>query len=215
MRHRYLSVALAGLAVLALVGCSGGSGSTAPSVAPSTAPSEAASTAPSTEPSEAASAAPSDAPSDAVPSFEFPSEDKELEGLLPTELCGAKVTAFSMGGATFAEDADAEFLAILAALGKSTSDVSFAIAADMTGVNKCSAGIFRIKGADGDKLKEAFLAQAVKDGTTYTEQSIAGKTVYVDPDATSLGYAYFKGDAVIFAGADNADDAASIIAQLP
>ena len=63
-----------------------------------------------------------------------------------------------MGAETFAADRDPTFTAVLDKLGKSASDVSFAIAARSAGQRRCSAGIFRIKGADSGALKDAFLA---------------------------------------------------------
>lgn len=212
MRHRLLtSILLASTAItlLACSGSSGGSASPSGEAAASVAP-------PSSSPASEAppsSAAQSDAPV-VIPSFAFPSTDKELEALLPDTLCGAKTQKLSMGGAVFDKAADPAFVAMLKTLGKTTSDVSLAIAAP-TNSGGCSAGIFRIKGADGAALKDAFLAESVTQGNTFTQVSLGGKTVYVDPKSTSFGYAYFKGDAIIFASADNDKDAAAIIAALP
>ena len=84
----------------------------------------------SAAPSEAPpSAAPSDTPV-AIPSFAFPSADKELEALLPDTLCGDKAQKLSMGGAVFDNAADPSFVAVLRKVGKTTADVSLAIAAD-------------------------------------------------------------------------------------
>lgn len=216
MRHRVLGSGIFTVIMFGVVACSGGGASSAQSAAGSSA----ASVAPTSAAPSAASEAPSEAPSAtaseaAIPSFAFPSTDKELEALLPDTLCGQKVQKLSMGGAVFASASDPSFQAILKRVGKSAADVSLAIAAPLTASNSCSAGIFRIKGADGGALKDAFLAEATKEGNTFTVTSISGKDVYVDPTSDSLGYAYFKGDAIIFAGADNDKDAASIIAALP
>ncbi len=220
MRYRIAGPALVAFAALVLVGCSSTTGgSAAPSTdtgASAAAPSEAA---PSAAASEAAAseAAPSEGtPSLAIPSFAFPSTDKELEALLPAELCGAKVQKLSMGGEMFDNSSDPTFGAVLQKLGKTTKDVSFAVAAPLTaGDNTCAAGIFRIKGADGGALKDAFLAEAAKEGNTFVVKNIAGRDVYTDPTSDSFGYAYFKGDALIFASAKNDADAASIISALP
>lgn len=215
MRHRVLGSGVWLAIVIGVVACGGGGASSAPSAAGSSAASVApTSAAPSA--SEAASEGPSAAASEvAIPSFAFPSTDKELEALLPDTLCGEKVQKLSMGGAAFGANADPAFEAMLKSVGKTVSDVTLAIAAPLTAKATCSAGIFRIKGADGGALKDAFLAEATKEGNTFTVTSIAGKDVYVDPKADTFGYAYFKGDAVLFASADNDADAASIIAALP
>lgn len=220
MRHRITGPALLAITALALAACGGSAGATAgaaastaagASAAPTTAASEAA---PSVAaPSEAAaSEAPASVP---IPSFAFPSTDKALEALLPDTMCGQKVQKLSMGGDKFAAGADPEFVAVLKSLGKTPADVTFAIAAPLTAAGDCTAGIFRIKGADGDALKAAFLAESAKQGTKYDVKSIGGKDVYVDPTSDSLQYAYFKGDAVVFAGAPSESEAAKIIAVLP
>ena len=212
MRQRTLGAALAGLAILSVAGC--GSSSTAtPNPATSAAPTTAPSAAPSVEPS---AEVPTAAPSEAIPGFSFPTSDKELEALLPSELCGVKTRKLSMGGETFMTGADPAFVAVLDKLGKTVADVSFAIAGPATPTTReCSAGIFRIKGADGGQFKEAFLAASAADGTTYTQKSLGGKDVYVDASSASLQYAYFKGDALIFAGGATEQDAVEVLAQLP
>lgn len=212
MRYRIAGMALVAVTAIALAGCNSTTGGSA---APST--DTGATTAP-----EATAAAPTDAaPSQgeasfAIPSFAFPSSDKELEALLPAEMCGATVQKLSMGPEMFETAADPEFTAVLDKLGKSVSDVSFAIAAPLTAsADGCSAGIFRIKGADGDKLKAAFLEEAQKEGNTFTQKSLGGKDVYADPTSDSFGYVYFKNDAAIFASASTDDKAAEILALLP
>ncbi len=219
MRYRISGPAALAIAVLALAGCSGSSGATASAGASTAA---AVSEAPTSSVTPAASAAaPSEAPASEapssipIPSFAFPSTDKALEALLPDTICGKKVQKLSMGGETFATGADPEFVAVLQSLGKTPSDVSFAIAAPLTAAGDCTAGIFRIKGADGGALKAAFLAEAAKQGTKYEVKSLGGKDVYVDPTSDSLQYAYFKGDAVIFVGAPSESEAGKIIAVLP
>ena len=64
-------------------------------------------------------------------------------------------------------------------------------------------------------LKDAFLAEAAKEGNKFDVKSIGGKDIYVDPTSDNFGYAYFKGDAIVFASADNEADAATILAVLP
>jgi hypothetical protein len=216
MRFRIAGPAFVAIAALALVGCSGSTAGTA-SAGAGASTAVAASGAPTTAVTPGASeAAPSEAAaSEAVPSFAFPSTDKELEALLPATLCGKTVQKLSIGGEMFSSAADPEFQAVLQRLGKSASDVSFAVATPAASGGGCSAGIFRIKGADGGALKDAFLAEAAKEGSKFEVKSIGGKDVYVDPTSDSYQYVYFKGDAVVFAGAPSESDAATIIAVLP
>lgn len=209
MRHRFSGPVIASLAILALAGCASGTASGAPDGASA----GSSATAAPIEPS--AAAAPSDAPSLVVPSFAFPNDDKELEALLPDEICGETVAKFSFGGDLFAEDPDPAFLAVLQQLGKTTDDVSFAVASEPSGESGCAAGIFRVKGADSGRLQELFLAELAKEGSTYTETSLGGRTVFVDPEADDFQYAFFKGDAVLYVTAPDDTTAASIIATMP
>jgi hypothetical protein len=209
-------LAAGAMLVALMAGCGGAAspsastGSAAPSVA---APSVAASTEASTAPSEAApsEAAPSTAPSIALPSL--PSEAKDLEAVLPSSLCGTTATKVSLSGASFAANADPDFKAVLSALGKSPSDVAFAIA--IAGDSGCGAGIFRVQGVDSGALQAAFNAQVQKSGDTFTDKNVGGKDVKIQATSGVSNYLYFKGDALIFASAKTEADAASILQQLP
>jgi hypothetical protein len=205
MRRRIAIGSLAALAVIALAGCAGATiQSAAPaSVAASVAPTEA-------PPSEAAA---SDVPSFAIPSFAFPSTDKELEALLPNTICGETVLKFSFSGASFVSSADPEFVAIFGALGKTANDVTLAAAGGASG--DCTAGIFRVKGADANQFRDVFMAEMTKEGITVTEESLGGKTVLLGSDPESFQYGYFKGDALIFFTAPDEAKAAELAASLP
>ncbi|MGP1673789.1 MAG: hypothetical protein ACTS8Z_01070 [Candidatus Limnocylindrales bacterium] len=211
-RSHFKAMTLAGVVLLVLAACGGSTASTG-ATASAVAPGTAASASPSVA---VASASPAVDPSLAIPSFAFPSEDKELEALLPNLMCGATTLKFSLSGATFATAADPQFIAILGELGKSPADVSFAVAGGTPGVDSgaCSAGIFRIKGADTNRFKEVFLAESAKEGTTYEEKSVAGRTVLVG-DGTDFQYAYFTGDALIFVAAPTEAQAAEVLVDLP
>ncbi|HET7168536.1 MAG TPA: hypothetical protein VFI69_04980 [Candidatus Limnocylindrales bacterium] len=217
MTRRTISLALIAGAMLIVTACGGATSSPAASASAAATASAAASTEPSVAASpSAAEASPSEGAISSdfpIPSFAFPSEDKELEALLPAKLCGADTLKFSMSGATFEATADPEFKSVLDRLGKSASDVSFAVAGGVA-ENACSAGIFRIKGADGTQFKNVFLEEAAKAGDTYSEKSVGGKTVLVG-NSTDFQYAYFKGDALIFVAAPNPDLAAAALADLP
>ena len=204
IRRTTVASIVAGALIVVLWGCGAAatpipSAGAASQAAPSAAASPAeASAAPSTEASAAL-------PSVAVPSL--PSEAKDLEALLPDTLCGAAATKTSLSGASFAATAQ------LAALGKSPSDVAFAIAFSTSG---CGAGIFRIAGVDQATLQQTFLAEQQKSGTTFTQGSVGGKTVFIsDQGSSGKQYLYFAGDAVIFASAKDDASAATILQALP
>jgi hypothetical protein len=128
-------------------------------------------------------------------------------------MCGQKTLKLSMSGAAF-QDADPEFVQLLALLGKTPADVTAAAGGVQSG-SKCSAGIFEVKGADPARFKQVFLEAAAKGGDHYTEKSLGGKTVLADPTSDTVQYGYFKGDALIYVMADSDADAAQVIAALP
>jgi len=213
MRHPSITLGLITIAAIVVTACSA---TAAPSA--STAALQSASAAPSASfapPSGSPSALPSAGASAsiALPSFVLPSKDKALEALIPDEMCGQKVQKLSMSGSAF-EQADPEFVQLLAALGKTPADVSMAAGGIQSG-SKCSAGIFEVKGADPAQFKQDFLDAAAKNGDHYTEKSLGGKTVLADPTSKNVQYGYFKGDALIFVLADSDADAATVIAALP
>ena len=213
MRHPSITLGLITIAAIVVTACSA---TAAPSA--STAALQSASAAPSASfapPSGSPSALPSAGASAsiALPSFVLPSTDKALEALIPDEMCGQKVQKLSMSGSAF-EQADPEFVQLLAALGKTPADVSMAAGGIQSGA-KCSAGIFEVKGADPAQFKQDFLDAAAKNGDHYTEKSLGGKTVLADPTSKNVQYGYFKGDALIFVSADSDADAATVIAALP
>jgi hypothetical protein len=219
MLSRLIGPMLAVAAIVVLTGCGGNAAaSVAPAIVSSGLPSAAAAASeePSTAASEEASqAAPSEA-GIAFPSFAFPSSDKALEALIPDKICGQTAIKLSFSGSTFASSGDPELKAMLDALGKSAADVSLAVGA-APAAGKCAAGIFRVKGADPNRLQQVFQAEAAKSGDTYTLKSIGGKDVYVATGASSssLQYAWIAGDALVFVAADNEAQATEIIAALP
>ena len=200
-----LRVGLVGLAsaVLVLVAaCSSGTATAAPGA--------------STPAGGGSSAAPSSA---SAPGFSLPSNDKDLEALLPDNLCDSASTKTSESGTSFAADADPSFTAVLTALGKSASDVEFAFAIPSQSLaTDCNetAGIFEINGVDSGQLQSVFLASAAADETTYTQGNVGGKDVYIDAsDPTNRNYFYVKGDAVIFVSAPDDASAGTLISALP
>jgi hypothetical protein len=221
MARRTPAVAAAtGILAIALWGCGAAAtpipSAAAPSVAASeattsTAPSEAvASTEPSVESS--GSGASFAIPSFAIPSL--PSEAKDLEALLPDTLCGTKTTKLSMNGASFLSGAGNEFSGALSALGKSPSDVSVAVAGAAA---DCSAIVFRIAGVDQNALQSAILSTVQQaTGTTATQTSLGGKSVYLVTDANGTkSYVYFKNDTIFIAETKTEADATTFMQGLP
>jgi hypothetical protein len=144
-----------------------------------------------------------------------PSGAKELEAMLPNEMCGSTAIKFSMSGDQFGQDVDQEFKDTLQTLGKSPSDVSFAAAGSTDG--KCGAGIFRVNGVEQARLQEVFLNASKSEGGSFAPASVGGRSVFV---VTSSGdaakqWVYFKDDAALFVTADDEAKAATILQAMP
>jgi hypothetical protein len=211
---RLTLAALVTLASTLAVACGGGASPSPSSTTAAAAPSAAASAPASAAASEAAAS--EGAPSIGLPSFQLPSSDKELEALLPDQLCGATAQKLSMSGPAFATSADEQFKATLDKLGKSVNDVSFAMAVPTGGTCAAAAGIFKIKGADPGRLQQVYGEVAQQEGTKYEQRSVGGKNVYVSTEASgSSTYAYFAGDAIVFAFAKDDATAAPLLQELP
>lgn len=202
MRQRIIAASVVMLAAIAIAGCnSAASPSGAASAAASAAPSQLI---PSLEvPSGLASA---------IPSFALPSPDPALEALLPDQLCGTAAIKSSAAGGAFAAG-NTQIQRFLAALGKTSSDLSFA--SELAGTTGCGATIVKINGATQSQLHDQFIASATQGGAAPTEQTIGGKSVLVGPDPASFGYVYFKDDMVIFFSAPDPAKAAEVATALP
>jgi hypothetical protein len=210
--RRIVGALVTGALVASLWAC-GSSTASSPSAPAGNQPSQAPASAaePSVQPSQAE---PSQAEASfAIPSFVLPSGAKDLEALLPDQICGVKAIKASQSGDQFAATASQEFKAALQAVGKSVSDVAFAVA--FAPDQSCTAGIFRINGVDQNALQQALLAEEQKQGTNYTQGSVGGKNVYITDSGSGKQYIYFKGDAAIFASAKTEADAAGILQKLP
>jgi hypothetical protein len=214
MGTRRIVGALATGALVASLWACGSSTASSPSAAAGNQPSQASASAAEPSVAEASQAEPSQAEASfAIPSFVLPSGAKDLEALLPDQICGVKAIKASQSGDQFAATASQEFKAALQAVGKSVSDVAFAFA--VAPDQSCTAGIFRIKDVDQNTLQQALLAEEQKSGTTYTQSTVGGKSVYVSDSGSGKQYVYFKGDAAIFAQAKTESDAAGILQNLP
>ncbi len=228
-RFQYLAVALLGLVIAA---CSGSSPTPTPAAAATAAPATpipttpASSQAPSASPSTGGSiAAPSIAlPSGsfAIPSFALPHEDPALEAQLPSTLGGAQLVKGSFKGSSFLQGAGSnaqQYQAFLGVLGKSPSDVSFAIAFDMSGGSGIGAGAFRIAGADQGQLLAAFqnATQQASSGAQISQANLGGKAVtkIVQGTSSQTEYVYAKGDTLFFVYASDDATAGAALQSMP
>jgi hypothetical protein len=147
-----------------------------------------------------------------IPSFKA---DLDLEAQLPNDFCSQKVTKLSFSGADFL-GSDTTFAAIVQELGKSPADVSVAVGSvagpECVGINLFA---LRIKGADGSKFEQLFLAVQAKDGTATTKTNVSGKDVWTYTDDSGVNYLYFKGDVAFGVTAQAPADAAKGIAVMP
>jgi hypothetical protein len=200
MRLRIVTWSVAALAAIAIAGCSS-------SASPSSATSSQAPASPLIPSLEVPSGLAS-----AIPSFALPSPDPALEAMLPDQLCGTTTTKSSAAGGAFAAG-NTQVQGFLAALGKTSSDVSFA--AELAGTTGCGATIVQVNGTTASQMHDQFIASATQGGAAPQEQSIGGKSVLVGPDPASFGYVYFKDDKAIFFSAPDAAKAAEVASALP
>jgi hypothetical protein len=202
-------VALIAALLLIVAACGGGASPSASAAAASTAPSPNASAA-SGEPSSQASGGFSFPPIASLPSV-----DKELEARLPSELCGGPADKLSIPGTAFVSQAEPEFAATVARLGKSPADVVVAGANgpfQVDGPCNETVAIVRVKGADPAQLQTVFVEEARKDGPV-DQKSLGGKNIFFDA-ASGDFYVYFVGDAMFIVTAPDEATAAEILAQL-
>ncbi len=110
-----------------------------------------------------------------IPSF---NADLDLEGQLPSDFCSQKVTKLSFSGPDFLAS-DATFAALVQELGRSPADVSVALGS-VAGPESAGISLFalRIKGADGSKFEQLFVAVQARNGTPTTKTNVAGKDVW-------------------------------------
>jgi hypothetical protein len=204
--NRFRSAAIVGLTVV-LVACSSGGAASTPTPTPSPTPSP--------TPTLAASS------SNALPSFNLPSNAKELEALLPNTLGGVKLTKASMKGNDFvnSSSSNAEFKAFLDSVGKSLNDVSAAFAFAMAGSSPAGVFAFRVQGVDNSKLIDAFRKSMNTSGKTltWTSANVGGKNVQQakDTSANSTLYLYGTNDLVFFVTTNDATIAAEALSHLP
>ncbi len=128
-------------------------------------------------------------------SFELPSVDKELEGLLPDDIAGEAFTKSSVGGEAFLQGlGQEEFQQALTALGKTPADLTAALA----GNSKAFLIAFRVKGVPAGMFLDSFVLAASEEGAQLTDITIGGKQAkrFSDPDGTTM-YIYLTGDTIV------------------
>jgi hypothetical protein len=142
-------------------------------------------------------------PSVAVPSLAIPSftSDKELEAALPSTYKGVALRKISFVGSDLFRQSTPQtqqLTAVLASLGKTPADLSFAIASDPTGKLAVGFAAYRVKGVDASRWLPAFesVASAQEPGTTVTQLTADGKTVtrITNPKTTNASYVWPQGD---------------------
>jgi hypothetical protein len=206
--HRGVLAAILAVAMLAIAACNGAA---APASSAPGASAPGSSPAPATD-------SPS-VPASGLPSFGLPSfsSDVELESILPNEFCGQQTLKFSFSGADFVAD-DEDFAALVGTLGRTPADVSVASAAVQGGeCENINLIAFRVKGADGGRYEQLFLALVAQDsGNQAIRKNVAGRDVWFYTDADDLAtYIYFRGDTAFGVTADTEADAAKGLAVLP
>jgi hypothetical protein len=151
--------------------------------------------------------------------------DAQLEAELPSAYQGVTLQKFSFSGTDLSTNQGQsqgikDVLALVASLGKTPADLSFAAASDPTGKVGLTFSGYRIKGADASSWAGAFyqLAQKAAPGTTVSDAHLGGKAVtrIVTPLAEgTVTYAWPDGDVLFLVHAANDAQAGPAIAVMP
>ncbi|HEY3522587.1 MAG TPA: hypothetical protein VGK63_02695 [Candidatus Limnocylindrales bacterium] len=220
MHARFPRISAPIVALLLVAACQG-STSPAPSPAASVpasvaAPSVAASPSAAASPSEAAPSAGGSASG----SFALPSGFNgapDLEAQLPSKVGDVTLQKFSFTGAGIAAgggDDTKDLEAALGLLGKSLSDVSFAVA----GADKVTVGAYRINGIDAGRLLDVINQAAAQSGEAIdlSDTNKGGKSV---KKGTESGgdtiYFYPHGDILYFVTGDDDALVTQALQELP
>ncbi|HEY6058873.1 MAG TPA: hypothetical protein VIV06_12640 [Candidatus Limnocylindrales bacterium] len=228
---------VAGLALIALLATACGSSATpSPSAAASSAPSAAATAAPATAaptqaptatPEPSAAATPTAAATTAAstePSLDLGSFGAllhgapDLEAALPDQVAGQQLQKVSftassaaLGGANQSQEFQ-QIQDALGGLGKSLSDLTFAIASS----DSLTIGAYRIAGVDANTVWNAFTT-AMQQGTKadVSDANLGGKSVKKVVTEDSTTYLYPHGDTLFFVTSDSNDLLNAAMASLP
>jgi hypothetical protein len=186
-------------AMIVVAGCGGAGTSQGSAIPPSASP----------------SAAPIGPSSSVRPVTVLPADAREVEALLPDQICGSPSDKRTIGGDEGVKNSDDDFKAILQGVGKKASDVSVALATTSGSGPRCSVTIIRITGADPALLQETFLKVELMSRHVYVRTTVAGREVWFADSTGGLTWVIFSGDAIIAAIAQDEAAGAAIVAQLP
>ncbi|HEX8941436.1 MAG TPA: hypothetical protein VF763_14910 [Candidatus Limnocylindrales bacterium] len=207
-----LAVGALGLG-LVLAACSGSTTSSTSAPQSQATPSAAA---PSATP--AASSSPGLIGSFALPSF---TGDKALEARLPHQIGGTTLQVVSFSGQEMLASGDQTtkpFTDLLQQLGKSPSDVSFALAADPSGKVQVVIAALKVAGADSNQVAQRFVSesQAQASGATVTQATVGGKAVtkVVEGGSPNATYVYPSGDVMFMVQAPSDDVAGQALSAI-
>ena len=158
----------------------------------------------------------------AAPTPPFPSEVKDLEARLPSQVNGVTLVKYSWTGPDFMASGSAtqDVQDLLNQLGKQPADISVAFAGDPNGDLDVNIGAFRVGGAAADALLGAFLAsiQKASPEDQFNPLSLGGKNVtqVVDPgDDAATVYVYASGDTLFYVQSGDKALAAATLLVLP
>lgn len=145
--------------------------------------------------------------------------DVALEGLLPSQVGGATLEKFSVSGdELITPGSQAQFDDFLGRLGKSTSDLAMATAADPTKVVDGSISAMRVTGADPGALLDAFLAvQGARENPPLLENVVLGGrnvTRVSFGGAGLIQYVHASGDVLFIVAAPNETTAGQFLEAL-
>jgi hypothetical protein len=125
----------------------------------------------------------------------------ELEAALPSSYKGIPLRKISFVGSDLFRQSTPQtqqLTAVLASLGKTPADLSFAIATDPTGKLAVGFAAYRVKGVDAARWLSSLesIATAQAPGTTVTQLGAGGKTVtrITNPKTTNASYVWPQGD---------------------
>ena len=232
LRRHLIGALGVGAVSVALVACgstpvptAGPSFTAAPSLVPPPGTASAAASGSGVAPSLGSSPIPSGAVpsgSPAVPAFSFPSEVKDLEARLPSQVNGVTLVKYSWNGPDFlASGSDTQDVQeLLNQLGKQPTDISVAFAGDPNGDLDVTIGAFRVGGAEANPLLGAFLGSIRKASPEdqFNQLNLGGKNVtqVVEPgDDAATVYVYASGDTLFYVQSGDQALAAAALEALP
>lgn len=152
----------------------------------------------------------------ALPSVDLPSEDQELEDMLPDTVGTTPVSKLSMTGESLIAAGGQEALeSVLGQFNKQPSDLGVAIG----GAGNVGLFAYRIKGVDATQFFQSFVAAAQGEdpAVTVTDETLGGKSVKKVVTSDETLYIYAKGDVLFGVSGSGATEAelAEAIALLP